>query len=274
MKILVAIERVLDPDNANKIKVANGGATIDGKGLEWKLNPFDEYALEAALRLVENGQSKARHGEVVVVTLGPKDCEATLRSALATGADRAIRVDAEDDALDGRLVAKALHALVQQEKPDLVLMGKQAVDGDSNFVGQALAQLLDYPMATFAATIRAESGAVLVKREVDGGTATLRLRLPALVTVDLRIVAPDSVYSEQTPQSFRYNEGVRFAPLPAIMKAKKKPLDTKALSDLVPDVTLGSNYTRFEPPPQRKAGIKVASVAELLGKLKNEARAV
>jgi electron transfer flavoprotein beta subunit len=274
VKILVAIKRVLDPDNANKIKVADSGAALDGKGLEWKLNPFDEYALEAALRLVEDGKSKARHGEVVVVTLGPKECEATLRSALATGADRAIRVDAQDDALDGRLVAKALQTLVQSEQPDLVLMGKQAVDGDSNHVGQALAQLLDYPMATFAATIREEDGAVLVSREVDGGTTTLRLRLPALVTVDLRIVAPESVYSKHTAPTFKYNDGVRFAPLPAIMKAKKKPLDTKALSDLVQNTDLGSSYVRFEPPPQRQAGIKVANVAELLDKLKNEARVV
>jgi electron transfer flavoprotein beta subunit len=275
VKILVAIKRVLDPDNANKIKVADSGSAIDGKGLEWKINPFDEYALEAALRLIEDGKSKARHGEVVVVTLGPKECEATLRSALATGADRAIRVDAKDDALDGRLVAKALSALVQSEKPDLVLMGKQAVDGDSNFVGQALAQLLDYPMATFAATIREEGdGAVVVNREVDGGTTTLRLRLPALVTVDLRIVAPDSVYSKHTDTAFRYNDGVRFAPLPAIMKAKKKPLDTKTLAELVSDSALGSSYFRFEPPPQRQAGIKVASVTELVDKLTNEARVV
>jgi electron transfer flavoprotein beta subunit len=272
VKILVPIKRVLDPDNANKIKVSQGG--IDGKGLEWKLNPFDEYALEAALRLVEDGQKKARHGEVVAVTLGPKECEATLRSALATGADRAIRIEAEDEALDGRLVAMALAVLVQSEQPDLVVMGKQAVDGDSNFVGQALAELLDYPMATFAATIREEDGGVLVSREVDGGTCTLRLRLPALITVDLRIVAPDSVYSKHTDPSFRYGDGVRFAPLPAIMTAKKKPLDTKALSELVPDAQLHSEYVRFEPPAGRTAGVKVASVEELLEKLTTEARVI
>src|SRR5690606_27859612 len=135
---------------------------------------------------------------VVVVTLGPTEADTSLRSALATGADRAIRVNATDDQLDGRLVAKALAAVVAKESPDLILMGKQAVDGDNNYVGQALAELLDYPMATFAATIAAEAGSMLVSREVDGGTATLRLRLPALITVDLRIVAPESVYSEQT----------------------------------------------------------------------------
>ncbi|MEN9581573.1 MAG: electron transfer flavoprotein subunit beta [Pseudomonadota bacterium] len=273
MKILVPIKRVADPDNANKIRISPGGDRIETAGLEWKLNPFDEYALEAALRLTEDGQkSKERTGEVVVVTLAPKEADSTLRSALATGADRAIRIDAEDDALDGRLVAKALRAIVLKEQPDLILMGKQAVDGDNNFVGQALAELLDYPMATFAATIREEDGALLVSREVDGGTCTLRVRLPAVVTVDLRIVAPSSVYSRQTDPSFKYNDGVRFAPLPAIMKAKKKPLDVVPLADVVPSLDLASKYHRFEPPAQRKAGVKVASVSELVDKLANEAR--
>src|SRR5690606_13397771 len=145
---------------------------------------------------------------------------------LATGADRAIRVEAEDAQLDGRLVSKALKAIVEREKPDLILMGKQAVDGDSNYVGQALAELLDYPMATFAATIQEEANGLLVSREVDSGSVSLRLSLPALITVDLRIVAPASVYSSKTDRNFKYNDGVRFAPLPAIMKAKKKPLDT------------------------------------------------
>jgi electron transfer flavoprotein beta subunit len=191
VKVLVALKRVADPDNANKVKIAAGGAAIDTTGLEWKPNPFDEYALEAALRLTENGKApKARLGEVVVVTLGPKETEQTLRDALATGADRAIRVEATDDQLDGQLVANALQALVDAEKPDLVLMGKQAVDGDSNQVGQILAERLDWPMATFAATIKEEEGALLVGREVDGGVLTLRVKLPAVVTVDLRIVAP------------------------------------------------------------------------------------
>src|SRR5690606_18839976 len=144
VKILVPLKRVADPDNANKIKIPPGGAKIDTTGLEWKPNPFDEYALEAALRLTENGAApKTRAGEVVVVTFGPKETETTLRSALATGADRAIRVNATDDQLDGALVARALKALVEREKPDLVLMGKQTVDGASNQVGQMLAELLD-----------------------------------------------------------------------------------------------------------------------------------
>jgi electron transfer flavoprotein beta subunit len=270
VKILVAVKRVADPDNANKIKV--GADRIDTTGLDWKLNPFDEYALEAALRLTETAQTKTREGEVVVVTLGPKEAETNLRAALATGADRAIRVEANDTELDGRLVAQALKTLVEREKPDLILMGKQAVDGDNNQVGQALAELLDYPMATFAATLREQPGGVLVTREIDGGTATVKLTFPALVTVDLRIVAPESVFSAKTAPDHKYGEGVRFAPLPAIMKAKKKPLDVLALSDVVPATALTSHYTKFEAPPARKAGIKVTSVEQLVEKLTTEAR--
>ena len=199
MKILVALKRVADPDNANKVKIPASGDKVDTTGLEWKPNPFDEYALEAALRLTEDGKNpKARIGEVVVVTFGPKETETTLRAALATGADRAIRVDTTDDKLDGDLLARALKTLVEKEKPDVVIMGKQAVDGDANQAGQILAELLDWPMATFAATIREEAGALLVGREVDGGVAVLRVKLPAVVTVDLRIVAPNSVFSLKT----------------------------------------------------------------------------
>jgi electron transfer flavoprotein beta subunit len=273
VKILVALKRVADPDNANKVKIPAAGDKIDTTGLVWKPNPFDEYALEAALRLTENGQApKTRAGEVVVVTFGPKDTETTLRAALATGADRAIRVDASDEELDGELVARALKALVEREQPDVVVMGKQAVDGDSNQVGQMLAEYLDWPMATFAATIREEAGALLVGREVDGGVATLRVKLPAVVTVDLRIVAPTSVYSTKTATTFKYNDGVRFAALPAIMAAKKKPLAELKLTELVADTTRKVQYVKFEAPPQRKAGIKVKDVSELVSKLKTEAK--
>jgi len=273
VKILVPLKRVADPDNANKVTIPDSGDRIDTTGMEWQPNPFDEYALEGALRLTEDGKKpKARAGEVVVVTFGPKDTETTLRSALATGADRAIRVDAEDGQLDGFVLAQALKALVEEEKPDLVLMGKQAVDGDTNQVGQILAEMLDWPMATFAATIQEEDGGLLAGREVDGGTLRVRVKFPAVVTVDLRIVNPTSVYSLKTDQSFKYNEGVRFASLPAIMQARRKPLATKALGDLVADASLKINYLRFESPPQRKAGIKVADVAELVDKLKNEAQ--
>lgn len=273
MKILVALKRVADPDNANKVKIPASGEKIDTTGLEYKPNPFDEYALEAALRLTEDGKTpKVRAGEVIVVTFGPKETETTLRAALATGADRAFRVDATDDKLDGDLVARALKALVEREKPDAVVMGKQAVDGDSNQAGQILAELLGWPMATFAATIKEEQGALLVGREVDGGVATLRVKLPAVVTVDLRIVAPTSVYSLKTAPTFKYNDGVRFAALPAIMAAKKKPLVEVKLAELAPDTALKVHYQRFEAPPARKAGIKVKDVAELVSRLQNEAK--
>lgn len=278
MKVLVALKRVADPDNANKVKISPAGDAVDSSGLEWKTNPFDEYALEAALRLTENGKTpKKREGEVVAVTLGPKEAETMLRSALATGADRAIRVDANDGQLDGRIVAYALKGLVDAEKPDLVILGKQAVDGDSNQVGQRLAELLDWPMATFAATIKEEaSGSLLVGREVDGGVSTLRVKLPAVITVDLRIVSPTSVFSKltQAEAGFKHGEGVRFAPLPAIMAAKKKPLDTKNLADLVSGHQLGTKYAKFERPPARSGGAKVKDVAELVEKLANVSKVI
>ena len=273
MKILVPLKRVADPDNANKVKIPATGDRIETTGLEPKPNPFDEYALEAALRLTENGQqAKVRAGEVVVVTFGPKENEPTLRAALATGADRAIRVDVTDDKLDGELVARALKALVEKEKPDVVLLGKQTVDGDSNQVAQILAELLDWPQATFAATIEEENGALLVGREVDGGVIKLRVKLPAVVSVDLRIVAPTSVYSKATKPDFKYNDGVRFAALPAIMAARKKPLAELKLTDLAADTALKVQYVGFQAPPARKAGIKVKDVSELVDRLKNEAK--
>jgi electron transfer flavoprotein beta subunit len=275
VKILVPLKRVADPDNANKVKIPAAGDRIDTGSLEWKLNPFDEYALEAALRLTEDGKTpKQRAGEVVIVTLGPKEAETSLRSALATGAERALRIDANDDQLDGAIVAQALKKVVEEEKPDLILMGKQAVDGDSNQVGQILAELLDYPMATFAATIQEEAGGALVSREVDGGLATLRVKFPALITVDLRIVAPTSVYSLKTDRAFKYNDGVRFAPLPAIMAAKKKKLDVKPLADLVGSAALTTQYEKFEAPPQRKSGAKVKDVKELVEKLATQAKVI
>jgi electron transfer flavoprotein beta subunit len=273
VKILVPLKRVADPDNANKVKVPPSRDRIETTGLEWKANPFDEYALEAALRLNEDGKApKARLGEVVVVTFGPKEAEPSLRSALATGADRAIRVDAADDKLDGDLVARGLRTLVDREKPDLVLLGKQAVDGDSNQVGQILAELLDWPIATFAATLKEEPGALLVGREVDGGVLSVRVKLPAVVTVDLRIVAPTSVYSMKTAPTFKHNDGVRFAALPSIMAAKKKPLLEVKLSELVSDSTLKVEYRTFEAPPARKGGMKVADVEDLVRRLRDEAK--
>ena len=274
VKILVALKRVADPDNANKVKIPADGSKVDTTGLEWKPNPFDDYALEAALRLTEDGKStKVRKGEVVVVSFGPKEVETTLRSALATGADRAIRVECTDEQLDGFVVAKALAALAVAEKPDVVILGKQAVDGDSNQVGQILAELLDWPQAAFAATLREESAGLLVAREVDGGVVEVRVSYPAVVTVDLRVVAPTSVYSASTDRAFKYNDGVRFAPLPAIMQACKKPLDTKTLAELTTEKPR-IRYVKYEAPPARKAGAKVANVDALLDKLKNEAKAL
>jgi electron transfer flavoprotein beta subunit len=276
VKILVPLKRVADPGNHNKVKIPASGEKVDTAGLEWQINPFDLYALEASLRLTEDGNNpKARLGEVIAVTLGPKETETNLRSALATGADRAIRVEATDDELDGRLVAFALKKIVEEEKPDAVIMGKQAVDSENNFVGQALAELLDWPMATFVATIKEEAGALLVGREVDGGVMTARLKLPALITVDLRIVAPDSVYSLKTAAGFRYPyDEVRFAALPAIMQAKKKPLVVKALKDVVGDAKLTYRYVKFDAPPARKAGIKVKDVQELVQRLGGEAKVI
>lgn len=274
MKILVPLKRVSDPDNANKVKVTGG--KLDTTGLEWKPNPFDEYAIETALRLTENAASpKTRAGEVIVVTFGPKEAETTLRGALATGADRAIRVDVTDDAIDGDVIARALKALVEKEQPDLVLAGKQAVDGDSNQVAQLLAEYLGWPQATFAGSIKSEGDkTLLVGREIDGGTMKVRVTLPAVVSVDLRIVAPHSVKSIHTAETHAYQDGVRFAALMAIMAAKKKPLVEMKLADLTADAAPKIQYTGFELPPARKAGVKVKSVAELVEKLKNEAKVV
>ena len=244
MKILVPLKRVADPDNANKVKIPAGGAKIETTGLEWKPNPFDEYAARGRApphRERRDARRRAR-GEVIVVTFGPKETEQTLRAALATGADRAIRVDATDDELDGDLVARALKTLVEHEKPDVVLMGKQAVDGDSNQVGQILAELLGWPMATFAATIKEEDGALLVGREVDGGVLTLRVKLPAVVTVDLRIVAPTSVYSKQTRADVQVQRRRPLRGAAAIMAAKKKPLVEVKLAELAADAALKVKY--------------------------------
>lgn len=275
MKILVPLKRVADPDNANKVKVNAG--KLETTGLEWKPNPFDEYAVETALRLTENGATpKTRLGEVVVVTFGPKEAETVLRGALATGADRAIRIEAADDQLDGDAVARALKALVEREKPDLVLCGKQAVDGDSNQVAQLTAEYLGWPQATFAGSIVSEDDkSLVVVREVDGGTITLRVTLPAVVSVDLRIVAPKSVKSKHTADAHAYADGVRFAALMAIMSAKKKPLVEMKLEELIPAGTaLKIRHTSFELPAARKAGIKVKTVAELVEKLQTEAKAL
>jgi electron transfer flavoprotein beta subunit len=181
-------------------------------------------------------------------------------------------VEAEDESLDGRLVAQGLAALVQSEQPDLILLGKQAVDGDSNQVGQMLAEFLDWPMATAAASLREANGGLLVEREVDGGRLGLRLRLPAVVTVDLAVVAATAVYSRYTPPEFRYPEGVRFAPLPAVIAAKRKLVAMRPLVELVPDARLTAEYLEYRLPPPRSPGRMVASVNELVELLATQSK--
>jgi electron transfer flavoprotein beta subunit len=276
VKILVPVKRVSDPDNANKVKVAGDGKAVSTEGLEWKLNPFDEYAVESALRLNENAKGNEKLGETIVVTLGPKDAAQTLRQALAMGADRGILVEAEDGKLDSLVVARALKAIVEKEQPDVVLLGKQAVDGDSNATAQILAELLGWPQATFAMAISTTDGGktITVGREVDTGVLTVKVQTPAVISVDLRIVAPAAVKNGVTPAAHAYADGARFASLKGIMQAKKKPIAEQALSGLGIDTTPGTNYLKFELPPARKAGVVVDSVDTLIGKLKNEAKVI
>ncbi len=277
MKILVPVKRVSDPDNANKVKVAADGKAVTTEGLEWKLNPFDEYAVESALRLNENAsKGNEKLGETVVVTLGPKDAAQTLRQALAMGADRGILVEADDNKLDSLVVARALKAIVDKEKPDVVLLGKQAVDGDSNATAQVLAELLGWPQATFAMSLAtADAGkTITVGREVDTGVLTVKVTAPAVVSVDLRIVAPGAVKNGATAAGHAYADGARYASLKGIMQAKKKPIAEESLSGLGVDTTAGTQYVKFELPPARKAGVVVDSVDALIGKLKNEAKVI
>jgi len=275
MKILVPVKRVADPDNANKMKVSADGTHVTSEGLEWKLNPFDEYAVEAALRLNENASSGERLGEVIIISLGPDEVQTTLRQPLAMGADRAIHIKAGDDVLDSTVVAHALAAVALAEKPDLVLMGKQAVDGDSNTAGQMLAELLGWPMATFAMSISQSGNDLTVGREVDTGVLTVKVTLPAVVTVDLRIVAPKSVQNGQTPASHEYSEGARYASLKGIMAAKKKPIDAKSLADLAVTQAPVVKYSKFELPAARSGSVKyVETVDELVNLLKTQAKVI
>jgi electron transfer flavoprotein beta subunit len=277
VKILVPVKRVADPDNANKVKITGDASAVTSEGLEWKPNPFDEYAVEAALRLNENAPKNEKLGETIVVSLGPTEVQQTLRQALAMGADRAILVEADDKQLDTAVTARALKALVDAEKPDLVLLGKQTVDGDSNAVGQTLAELLGWPMATFAMGISTSDGGktLTVGREVDTGVLTLKITLPAVVTVDLRIVAPPAIKNGVTPETHKYNEGARYASLKGIMQAKKKPIDQKKLADLGIDTAVSTKYTKFELPPARSGSVTfVESVDELLNKLRTEKKAI
>ncbi len=243
MKILVPVKRAVDKDV--KIRVKSDGSGIDLANVKMSMNPFDEIAVEEALRLKEAGKAT----EVVAVSIGPQQASETIRTALAMGADRGLLVK-HDGAIEPLAVAKILKAVVEAEKPGLVILGKQAIDDDSNQTGQMLAALLNWAQGTFASKVVLEGDSVLVTREVDGGLQTVKLKAPAIVTTDLRLNEP------------------RYASLPNIMKAKKKPIDEKTPADFGVDPAPRLEVMKTVEPPGRKAGVKVASVSELVGKLK------
>jgi electron transfer flavoprotein beta subunit len=245
MKILVPVKRVVDFNV--KIRVKTDGSGVELANVKMSMNPFDEIAVEEALRLKEKGQAS----EIVVVSIGTGQVAETIRTALAMGADRGILVKT-DKTLEPLAVAKILKAVVEQEKPGLVIMGKQAIDDDCNQTGQMLAALTSWPQGTFASKLVIEGDALLVTREVDGGLQTVKLKSPAIVTTDLRLNEP------------------RYASLPNIMKAKKKPIDEKSPESFGVDISPRLQVLKTSEPPGRKAGVKVKSVGELVDKLKNE----
>jgi electron transfer flavoprotein beta subunit len=273
VKILVPCKRVPNPEQ--KLKFAGGA--VDLSGASWQVNPFDEYAVETALRLTEKGKGGEHAGEVVLVSIGPKEVGQQLRGLLAMGADRALMIDGQDATLDSDQVARILKAVVAAEKPDLVVMGKQAVDGDSNQVGQLLAGYLGWPQATFLATIAlaADGKSATVTREVDAGVEEKRVRLPAVVTVDLRIIGKKAVRAEGLAGAdAEWDESPRYASLKGIMAAKKKEIKDVTLAELGVDAAPTMKVLAYEAPPQRQAGVKVASVEELVAKLHNEAKVI
>ncbi|MBF0393378.1 MAG: electron transfer flavoprotein subunit beta/FixA family protein [Alphaproteobacteria bacterium] len=247
MKVLVAIKRVIDYNV--KIRVKADGSGVETANVKFSMNPFDEIAVEEAVRLKEAGKAT----EVVAVSMGPTQCQETLRTALAMGADRGILVQSDDE-LQPLAVAKLLKAVTERESPDLVILGKQAIDDDSNQTGQMLAALLGWAQGTFASKVELADGRAVVTREVDGGLETVSLAMPAVVTTDLRLNEP------------------RYASLPNIMKAKKKPIDMLTPADLGVETAPRLVTLKVEEPAKRQAGVKVGSVAELVGKLKNEAK--
>ena len=249
MKVLVSIKRVIDFNV--KVRVKPDGSGVDSANVKMSMNPFDEIAVEEAVRMKEKGIAT----EIVAVTCGVTACQETLRTALALGADRAILV-ATDIELQPLAVAKLLKVIVAKEQPQLVILGKQAIDDDANQTGQMLAALLDWPQATFASKLDIANGMATIKREVDGGLETEEIKLPAVVTTDLRLNEP------------------RYATLPNIMKAKKKPLETLTPESLGVDVTPRLATLKVVEPPKRKGGGKVADVAELVNKLRNEAKVI
>ncbi len=249
MKILVPIKRVVDYNV--KVRPLSDSSDVDLNNVKMAVNPFCEIALEEAVRLKESGQAT----EVVAVSVGKSDSQEQLRTALALGADRATLVET-DSLLEPLAISKVLKNIVDEEKPDLIILGKQAIDGDNNQTGQMLAALLDYPQATNASEVKLQSSFVEVTREIDGGLQTLKLNIPAIITTDLRLNEP------------------RYASLPNIMKAKKKELNVIAVGDTGVDVSSRTETLSVELPPTREAGIMVETVDELMDKLKNEAKVI
>src|SRR5215213_8851304 len=247
MKILVAVKRVVD--YAVKIRVKGDGSGIELGNVKMSMNPFDEIAVEEAVRLKEKSGAQ----EVVVVSVGPAKAQDTIRTALAIGADRGILVDTGDATVEPLAVAKLLKGIVEAEKPDLVILGKQAIDDDCSQTGQMLAALLGVSQATFASKLELAGSEATVTREIDGGLQTIKVKLPLIMTTDLRLNQP------------------RYASLPNIMKAKKKPLEEKTPADYGVDVSPRLKVLKTSEPPKRQAGVKVKSVSELVRKLKDEA---
>jgi electron transfer flavoprotein beta subunit len=247
MKVLVTVKRVVDYNVKVRVKADKSG--VETANVKMSMNPFDEIAVEEAVRLKEAGKVS----EIVAVSIGPTQAQETIRTALAMGADRGILIETGDD-LQPLAIAKLLQKLVEKEQPGLVIVGKQAIDDDSNQTGQMLAGLLGWAQATFASKLVIGDGEAEVTREIDGGLETIAVKLPALVSADLRLNTP------------------RYASLPNIMKAKKKPIEVVKMADLAVDVAPRLKMLQFEEPAKRKAGIRVGSVAELVDKLRNEAK--
>ena len=246
MKVLVPVKRVIDYNVKARVKADQSG--VDLANVKMSMNPFDEISVEEAVRMKEAGTAS----EVIAISIGPQQAQETIRTALAMGADRGILVKT-DETVEPLAVAKILKAVCEEEKPDIVILGKQAIDDDSNQTGQMLAALLGWSQGTFASKVEKQDGHLAVTREVDGGLQTVKISLPAIVTTDLRLNEP------------------RYASLPNIMKAKKKPIDTKEPGDYGADLTPRLKVLKVTEPPEREGGVKVESVAELVEKLKNEA---
>lgn len=249
MKILVTVKRVVDYNV--KVRVNEANTAVDLTNVKMAINPFCEIAVEEAVRLKEQGIAS----EIIAVSIGQKECQEQIRTALALGADRGIHVNAEQG-LDSLYVAKVLQKLVEQEQPDLVVLGKQAIDSDNNQTGQMLAALTGMGQGTFASSLKIEDNKAIVVREIDGGLVTVSLPLPAVVTTDLRLNEP------------------RYASLPNIMKAKRKPLVEMSIDELGIDLTPRLSVLKVEPPEQRKSGVIVENIEELISKLKNEAKVI